>query len=173
MAELVLTFELFPGRTLTLALFRDVTNAKEIRASINEEPEAAFLNASLLVDPFIIHQAGHKALASQAAGSLTTKKLHTELIYNVSGTKHVAESLKRFGVTDDSTAVLAARFDCTPPELEVLTSRVKGTQVPLSDLGSLADVAQVDKLYKITAEELKNRSRTDAVIFRVGAKECS
>ncbi len=28
MAELVLTFELFPGRTLTLALFRDVTNAK-------------------------------------------------------------------------------------------------------------------------------------------------
>lgn len=31
-------------------------------------------------------------------------------------------------------------------QLEVLTSRVKGTQVPLSDLGSLADVAQVDKV---------------------------
>ncbi|GFR39867.1 hypothetical protein Agub_g367 [Astrephomene gubernaculifera] len=175
MAELVLTFETHPGRTLTLALFRDVKNAKEVRATIADasKPEFAYMNASLIVDPFVVQLAAQRALAAESAGRLVTKSLHTELLYGISGTKHVVESLKRFGIADDTTTLLLARFDCQPEELAAAQSLIAGVQVPLCELPSLTDTELVDKCYKITPAELQGgRSRTDAVVFRIGAKDC-
>ncbi|KXZ44072.1 hypothetical protein GPECTOR_74g686 [Gonium pectorale] len=184
MAELVLEFDTHPGRTLTLALFKDFSNAKELRANMADGPDVALMNAAVVVDTFAVQLAAHRALAAETSGRMTTKTLHAELIYGMSGTKHVAESFKRNGINDDSTALLLARFDCKPEEwsalrlacvkeLETLKSRVRGTQVPLAELASLTDTGLIDKYYKITKEELKVRSRSDAVAFRIGTKDCA
>jgi hypothetical protein len=42
------------------------------------------------VGVFAVHLAAHKSLLSQAAGALATKTLQTELIHNLSGSKHVS-----------------------------------------------------------------------------------
>ncbi|GIL43906.1 hypothetical protein Vafri_1493 [Volvox africanus] len=119
MSQSVLEFEAFPGRTLTLALFKDCTNAKAVRAAIRDSsmPEFAYINAAVVVDPFLVHLAGYRALTAESSGRLNTKSLHTELIYDISGTKHVGESLKRFGITDECKSLLVARFDCKPEEI--------------------------------------------------------
>ncbi|GLI69977.1 hypothetical protein VaNZ11_014629, partial [Volvox africanus] len=174
MLESVLEFEAFPGRTLTLALFKDCTNAKDVRATIRDSSmaEFAYINAAVVIDPFLVHLAGYRALTAESSGRLNTKSLHTELIYNISGTKHVAESLKRFGITDECKSILVARFDCKHEELAALKSRIQGEEVPLTNLAALADVDLIDKYYKLTKAELQARSRADAVAFRIGAKDC-
>jgi EKC/KEOPS complex subunit CGI121/TPRKB len=40
-------------------------------------------------DVFPVLAAAHKALLSNSRGSLTTRTLHSELVYNYSGSKHV------------------------------------------------------------------------------------
>uniref|UniRef100_M1CFW4 PRPK n=1 Tax=Solanum tuberosum TaxID=4113 RepID=M1CFW4_SOLTU len=83
------------GTTLCLALFSDVTNSKELldlMQSATLEPEVAFLNASLIPDVFPVLAAAHKTLVAKSRDSLTTRTLHSELVYNFSGSKHVRSS---------------------------------------------------------------------------------
>ncbi|KAI3873476.1 hypothetical protein MKW98_008128 [Papaver atlanticum] len=73
------------GTSLSLALYKDVTNSKELLNLMHAgtlEPEVAFLNASLIPD----------------------------LVFNYSGSKHITESLKRCGISETTTYVLAAQF---------------------------------------------------------------
>ncbi|PNW88468.1 hypothetical protein CHLRE_01g030950v5 [Chlamydomonas reinhardtii] len=170
----VLSFETHPGRTLTAALFKDVKNAKELRALLAEGslPEFAYINARVVLDPFILQLSGHRALAAEGSTRMATRNIHTELVYGVSATKHVAESLKRFGINDDTSAVLVARFDCKPEELEAVAKRIEGEQAALSELGTVVDLDLIDKYFKVSKQELQSRGRLDAVTFRVGAKDC-
>lgn len=46
-----------------------------------------------VADVFPLHLAAHKSLVAEFRGSLVTKSLHTELVYNLSSTKHVRRLL--------------------------------------------------------------------------------
>lgn len=48
-----------------------------------------FLSLTQIPDVFPVLAAAHKALLSKARESLTTRTLHSELVYNYSGSKHV------------------------------------------------------------------------------------
>ncbi|KAF4398692.1 hypothetical protein G4B88_017118 [Cannabis sativa] len=95
------------GETLALALYSDVTNAKELQDSMQAgtlEPEVAFLNASL-----------------------------------------ITESLKRCGISESSSYVLAARFNASPDEMKGVEKLINGKQIDLEELGVRADQAQILK----------------------------
>ena len=55
-----------------------------------KEPDFAFLEASVIMDVFCVHLAAHKALTSAVRGALSSRSLHAELVFNVSGSKHVS-----------------------------------------------------------------------------------
>ena len=42
-----------------------------------------------VADAFVLRVAAQHALAQQQQGKLTTKSLHAELVYNMSGSRHV------------------------------------------------------------------------------------
>lgn len=44
-------------------------------------------------DVFPVLAAAHKALVAKSRESLTTRTLHSELVYNYSGSKHVRKNL--------------------------------------------------------------------------------
>ncbi|KAG5019612.1 hypothetical protein JHK87_015467 [Glycine soja] len=107
------------GTTFSVALYTDVTNSKELLESMQAgtlEPEVAFLNALLIPDIFPVLAAAHKTLVAKSRDTLTTRTLHSELVYNYSGSKHITESLKRCGISDSTTYILATRFDASPDE---------------------------------------------------------
>ncbi|KAL4600865.1 hypothetical protein ACB092_11G230700 [Castanea dentata] len=79
------------------------------------EPEVAFLNASLIPDVFPVLAAAHKTLVSKSRESLTTRTLHSELVYNYSGSKHITESLKRCGISESTTYILTSPNNCSSP----------------------------------------------------------
>jgi len=41
-------------------------------------------------DPLVLRAAAHKALATQQRGTLRTRSVHAEVVFNLSGSKHVS-----------------------------------------------------------------------------------
>ena len=52
-------------------------------------PECCLVNAELVPELRVLHVAAHKALAARRRGALRTRTLHSELIFNLSGSKQV------------------------------------------------------------------------------------
>ncbi|XP_008236511.1 PREDICTED: EKC/KEOPS complex subunit Tprkb [Prunus mume] len=164
------------GNTLSLALFTEVTNSKELLDSMQSgtlDPEVAFLNASLIPDVFPLLAAAHKTLVAKSRESLTTRTLHSELVYNYSGSKHITESLKRCGISESSTYMLAARFNASSDEIEqkAVEKLINGKEIDLEELGGRADQAQIQKHYKITSVELGISSLADAITCRIASRD--
>ncbi|KAG8046114.1 hypothetical protein GUJ93_ZPchr0008g11375 [Zizania palustris] len=168
------SFSVSGGRSVSLALFSDVSNSRELLELMQSgklEPEVAFLNASLVPDVFPVLAAAHKALLSQGRESLTTRTLHSELVYNYSGSKHITESLKRCGIYDDTTYILAARFDASDEEIKAVEKLICGTKIDLAELETRANQPQILKHYKITPQELSISTLPDAIVCRIAARD--
>ncbi|GLJ22058.1 hypothetical protein SUGI_0413380 [Cryptomeria japonica] len=162
------------GTTLHLFLFSDVSNSKELLNLMQAgtlEPELAFLNAVLIPDVFPVLAAAHKTLLAKWRGCLTTRTVHSELVYNYSGSKHISESLKRCGIDENTTYILVARFDATSNELEATRRLINGTEISLSDLAIRADKALIQKHYKISSLELGVSSLADAIVCRIAVRD--
>lgn len=169
------TFEGQPGMTLHIALFSDVTNCRDLQAKVKAgemDPEVSMLNAAVVASAFVVRVAAQKALASQQRGKLITKSLHAELVYNMSGSRHISESFNRFGVTDSCKHLLVARYDAQPDELQAIAKSVAGQPRPLSDLDGLLDKPLVTKYYKVSPNEFKVGSLADAALLRIAARDC-
>ncbi|PRW39074.1 EKC KEOPS complex subunit Tprkb [Chlorella sorokiniana] len=173
--EEVLRFEDFPGHSLTVVLFKDVTNSKELRDAVQAgslSPECALANATLVPDLLVLHAAAYKALAASQRGELRTRSLHAELVFSLSGSKHIAETLGRYGINPDCRHILAARFDALPDEVQQMRSLVAGSPAPLAELPSLAEQQQLKKYLKVSQEELAIGSLADAQLMRIAARDC-
>ncbi|KAK7325307.1 hypothetical protein VNO77_29467 [Canavalia gladiata] len=173
-AEAMKLFNIINGTSLSLALYTDVTNSKELLESMQAgtlEPEVAFLNALLIPDIFPFLAAAHKTLVAKSRDSLTTRTLHSELVYNYSGSKHITESLKRCGISDSTTYILAARFDATPDEIKAMEKLINGKEINLEELEGRANQPQIQKHYKISASELGISSLADAITCRIAARD--
>ncbi|WCJ30057.1 EKC/KEOPS complex subunit CGI121 [Euphorbia peplus] len=140
------------GDTISLTLFADITNSKELLNSMQAgalEPEVAFLNASLISDV----------------------TLHSELVYNYSGSKHITESLKRCGISESSTYILAARFNAPSDEMKAVEKLINGTEIDLEELEGRASKAQILKHYKISGPEAGISSLADAITCRIASRD--
>ncbi|MBA0822639.1 hypothetical protein Goarm_019427 [Gossypium armourianum] len=135
------------------------------------DPEVAFLNASLIPDVFPVLAAAHKTLISKSRESLTTRTLHSELVYNYSGSKHITESLKRCGISESSSYVLAARFNASPDEMKAVEQLINGKEIDLDEFEGRADQAQIQKHYKISGPELGISTLADAITCRIAARD--
>ncbi|KAE9585177.1 hypothetical protein Lal_00018115 [Lupinus albus] len=162
------------GTSFSVALYTDVTNSKELLESMQAgtlEPEVAFLNASLVPDIFPVLAAAHKTLVAKSRDSLTTRTIHSELVYNYSGSKHITESLKRCGISDNTTYILAARFDATPDAILGIEKLINGKEIDLVELEGRANRTQIQKHYKISTPELGVSSLADAITCRIAARD--
>ncbi|MCL7041387.1 hypothetical protein MKW94_015076 [Papaver nudicaule] len=162
------------GTALSLALYKDVTNSKELLNSMQAgtlEPEVAFLNASLIPDVFPLLAAAQKTLIAKSRDSLTTRTLHSELVYNYSGSKHITESLKRCGISESTTYVLAAHFGASPDEMNAVDKLIDGKEIDLEQLAAGANNAQIQKHYKISGLELGISTLADAITCRIAARD--
>ncbi|GAB4858641.1 hypothetical protein Ancab_010114 [Ancistrocladus abbreviatus] len=160
--------------TLSLSLYIDVTNSKELLDAMQAgslEPEVAFLNATLIPDIFPVLVAAHKSLLAKNRESLTTRTIHSELVYNYSGSKHISEALKRCGISDNSSYILAARFNASNDEMKAIEKLVAGKEIDLEELKERANPAQIQKHYKISGLELGIGSLADAITCRIAARD--
>lgn len=120
-----------------------------------------------------MHAAAARALLCDQAGRLTTKSLHAELVFNMSGSRNVSESFRRFGVGDASSALVVCLFDADDAAVDKTLARIEGTASSLDELGQHADIKLIRRYYKIQDQELTASSLADAITCRIATKSCS
>ncbi|OQR81125.1 hypothetical protein ACHHYP_16719 [Achlya hypogyna] len=165
MSVQVYEYELFPGRTLHVALFHDVANAPALLKSLlAQEIDLALINADM---------ARRSASRTLLSKTTTTNTLHSELVFNMSGSRNVTDSLRRFGISESTTKLLVCAFDADEAKLAEMQSLVQGTLVDVSAIEghvSPENLAQLKKHYKISDMELSVSTLTDAIVSRIATK---
>merc|ERR1719209_2562658 len=94
-----------------LVVFDGVKNMREIRGKVTEGAVAASLvSPRLLCHTLPLLIATEKSIQSRRTGKMITRTIFTEVLYNLSFTKNITESLKTFGVKEEETSFLAVLF---------------------------------------------------------------
>eukprot|EP00794_Sanderia_malayensis_P006256 gene6256-6975_t len=142
-----ISFDLNPNYQLTLGLFKDISSC------------------------FSVMVASNKAVHNLVAGKMKTKSVHTELLYNLSPTHNISESLKNFGIHENETELLMAFIHKKTEELEAYFAHVDGTPVNAELVEECSNTDKIKKLYKITEQELEIGTISDAVVCRISVKD--
>ena len=97
--------------TFQVAIFDGVRNMGQVRSRVTEGKVAASLvSPRLLCHSLPLLIAVEKSIQSREMGKMITRTIFTEVLYNLSFTKNITESLKTFGVKEDETSFLAVLF---------------------------------------------------------------
>ncbi|KAI9859560.1 MAG: hypothetical protein M1824_003726 [Vezdaea acicularis] len=146
-------------QSVHVALFRDVRNGAALRQQLlagNPEYEYAFVDASVIVSRVHALAAVFRAVNDFNHNRLKSRNVHSEIVFCLSPNNNIAESFRRFGVTDSTTNLLAVKVSTAPSIThesvqEHLSSVVEGTPVDFADsiLQETADFARIKKVYKL------------------------
>ncbi|XP_042226026.1 EKC/KEOPS complex subunit TPRKB-like isoform X4 [Homarus americanus] len=156
-----------------ILLYSKVENAAEVRQLIMKgQVEASLIKPAMVVDTFQVIVAANKAVRSLAAKKMVTRSVFAEIIFNLSPTKNITDSLKNFGLGDGDTEILAVVLDEESGEkVKKLKSQIRGELTAVTEVLNLTNQARVKQLYKVTDSELRVTSLLDAVVSRMACKE--
>ena len=90
--------------------------------------------------------AANKASLAKSRGCMRTRSVNTEILFNLSSSSNITESLQRFGVGDDDKEVLVVGVN---NNMEDVREVVNGDWVGLDRLGSFLDKNALTKLHKL------------------------
>ncbi|KAK7051385.1 hypothetical protein VNI00_004885 [Paramarasmius palmivorus] len=147
--------------TAHVALFHPVKNAAEIRKRIVEaarmqgeqgeeerqKMDFAFIEAGLVTSKEHLRTAIHQAVIGE---SLRTKTVHSEVIFMLNPTNNITESIRRYGVSDSSNALIVVHITNNTSDVHVekrMKDVVDGELVPFTDLQT--DWDRVKKYHKL------------------------
>lgn len=154
-----------------IKLYRNVKNITELRQKIiTGELKCSIVKPSLILDPFQIVVAANKAAIAE---KLTTKTIHAELLFNLSVSKNISQSLQKFGIDDkekDILVVIICKNEDKNQNMEVF-NKVEGEEVEIELLSQLSDLEAIKNSYKINDLEAKNADLIDSVVSRIAAKD--
>ena len=152
-------FDAPPGRRSAAAadcemrLYREVRNAGELREKLTSKPlRCAFVNPSLVWDPLHVRIAANGA--SSSGKSLVTRNVFTEILYRLSHTKNVSETLKTYGLSGSESDVLLVTLGPNAvADADEAGKEIVGDLVDLTDLERVRDAERIKKLHKIRTDD--------------------
>ncbi|KAJ8102089.1 kinase binding protein CGI-121-domain-containing protein [Lipomyces tetrasporus] len=172
---LTLRLPQFPQSVVHVGLYTSVTNAATIRKELlsgNTRYSYAFVDPRSMLSVAHVLAAVYRALTDMEAGGLRTRTLSSEVVFALGGTMNIADTLRRFGIADDSDSLLVVKVDTDQTkrsnsvwaELEEI---IQGTSIPVSDenIAQLTDIETVRKNYKLQPGiSLVDRSEATKVV---------
>lgn len=137
------------GTTIKIYLIKDVKNVETIRNNIiNGIWNCAVIKPSLILDLFQVVVAANRAVLSEKTKSLVTKTVYSEILYNLSLSKNISQSLTKFGIEKDNT-ILVCFLVNDIGETEEIIKEIEGELCPLSDLSNFTNVKDIKSVYKL------------------------
>ena len=152
-----------------MMLFTNVENSGDLHSRVmsGEDLGCVLIKPALILDPLQVALAVYKAKHSS---KMTTRGLHTEVLYNLGPTKNIGTSLKTFGLTGNEEEVLAVLID--GGDSDKVAELIQGERQELSRLSDLTDIPQIIKLHKLhNVKPDRFKQIQDIVLSRVAAKD--
>ena len=158
------------GQTCSLYLFRNVKNSLEIRGKLLKgQIDATIINAKLIPDLLQIFVAANKA----SIGKKLTKTIHTEVLYNLSPSKSVTESLKIFGIDENIEDLIVLIFEndnTDQSKVQSVKDLIQGDLVNLEQHNEIIDWEKIAKLHGIP-ENTNHEIICDLAVSKSAAKD--
>ncbi|KAI9371644.1 kinase binding protein CGI-121-domain-containing protein [Aspergillus egyptiacus] len=142
-----------------VALYKDVKNAPYLRQqllSANSEYEYAFIDATMIMSRAHALSAVFRAVNDYLNNRLKSRNIHSEVVFSLSPTNNIADSFRKFGISDITSSLLVVKVSVTPDITHEsvaghLAQNVEGTPLPFDDgsLSGISDIAKIKKAYKL------------------------
>ncbi|KAI8333411.1 kinase binding protein CGI-121-domain-containing protein [Chlamydoabsidia padenii] len=142
-----------------LALFTNVTNAEDLRQRLlKQDPTlvCALVDATLVFDRLHALLAVNRAVHNWQNNQLKTHNVHSEIVFDFSNTVNISQSLRRFGINDQSQQVLVIKVGGSTSEVEsFMRDNIHGELVSLDQLEQYRDMKRIQKYYQL-GDQSKN-----------------
>lgn len=126
----------------------------------------------MIVDPFQVIVAANRAIHLNRQSKMMTKNVHSEILFCLSPTKNISDSFRKFGLADNETSVLVViADDLDGNTMSAVCNCIKGEMINVNEISSLMDTRMIQKIYKITDEELAVSKLLDCVVSRISSKD--
>lgn len=164
------------------ALFRNVSNMKQLRSEIlNNKLKCCLLKSSVIVDPFVVNVAANKAILDEQNQCMKTKSIYTEILYNLSSSKNIRESLIQMSVDDfdrETLLVVVTKNgtkknkieDKTNDEMDDVLELIKGDMVSFGELKEMRNEKLICELHGIGEKELTVSTLLNSVLSHMAFK---
>lgn len=160
---------------LCCVLLSNVKNCVDLKNLVmSGELQCTIINPKYILDLFQVSVAANKALQSDSHKKLNTKSLYTEVLFNLSITRNISQSLVKFGIDDKCSEILILTIgeeEQAKTSLRSALSKVDGTQIDIDELRSLVDITSVRKLYKINENESNVSTLLDLLVSKIATKD--
>lgn len=98
-----------------------------------------------------------------------TKTIHTEVLYNLSPSRSVTESLKMFGIGDETSNLFVLVFDSTLNSS--IKNLIEGDLVSLNEHETIVNWLKIKELHGIQEDDLDQDTICDLVTSKSAVKE--
>jgi len=168
------------GYTIHAALYRDVKNAAFLHQQLlagNTDFEYALIDATVIVSRLHALAAAYRAVNDLVENRLSSRNVHSEMVFSLSPNNNIAESFRRFGITPQTTNLLIIKVSTPNAPFaassvqEHLTTSVEGEQVEFSDeiLQGMTDMIKVKKYYKLNTGTPRGGKSGKGIVGGVGS----
>jgi EKC/KEOPS complex subunit CGI121/TPRKB len=106
-------------------------------------------------------------------GTLVSRTVSTEIVYNVSAARNIGKALSQFGVSDACTSVLFVLLNPSRATLAAVRGLVDGDEVEDvgAGLAAGADMRAVRERYDITEAEVAAGNVVDSIATRIAVRD--
>ncbi|KAG6458319.1 EKC/KEOPS complex subunit Tprkb [Manduca sexta] len=156
--------------SLKMYLFENVQNVSEIRNNIMKGIwNCAVIKPSLILDPFQVAVAANKAVVSGKYNSMVTRTVFAEILYNLSLTKNISQSLSKFGIETDQDLLICFVVTAEKDDSKEILPQIEGKQRPINELGKFTNLKEIKSVYKLN--NLKSdENLLDVIVSRMVTK---
>ncbi|XP_045771420.1 EKC/KEOPS complex subunit Tprkb-like [Maniola jurtina] len=136
--------------SLKVYLFKDVKNVETIRKNVIKGLwKCSIIKPSLILDVFQVAVAANRAVLSEKTQTMVTKTVHSELLYNLSLTKNISQSLSKFGIEKDNSLLVCFLINDDGDVSQDIVKEIDGEQCPLTSLNSFTNIQDLKTVYKL------------------------
>lgn len=170
------TYRLENGKYLGVAYFTNVKNIKSLKENmflIFKDKSPVLICSKLIVDPFQIVVAANNAYLACENSSMKTKTVATEILFYLSSSKKISQSLQDMSANDqdeDMIVALVSKFS-NVPEMKIFHEKcITGFEADLSEHTKNIDENYIKSYYGIKQIESDNTNLLDSIVTRIACR---
>ncbi|XP_026746874.1 EKC/KEOPS complex subunit TPRKB-like [Trichoplusia ni] len=155
---------------LKLYLFKNVQNVEMIRDNIIHGVwKCTGIKPGLIIDPFQVAVAANKAVLDEKRDAMVTRSVYTEILYNLSATKNISQSLLKFGIHKDMHILFCFLVTEDQDTSSEIIPKIEGEMCSMKDLSKFTSFEETKHVYKLN--HLKGNERLlDLIVSKMATK---